>query len=167
MPNHIEMRGGEKLEAALAKLGASLGSDKQLRVGFLENATYPDGTKVALVAAVQNWGSPKKDEKGNATGAWRIPPRPFFSDMVRKEQRGWPKAIVDALRSQRFALATGAYDLKLALEQVGQLMVGQLQDSIRDTNAPPLSPKTVARKGFNKPLIDKAVMINSAGYEVR
>jgi hypothetical protein len=45
------------------------------------------------------------------------------------------------------------------------VLVGQIQQSIRDTNEPPLAPATVRRKGFDKPLIDKAIMINSAASE--
>jgi hypothetical protein len=41
-----------------------------------------------------------------------------------------------------------------------------LQQSIRDTNDPPLAQATIARKGFAKPLIDTSVMINSVDYEV-
>jgi hypothetical protein len=68
-----EVKGGEKLEAALATLATKLAVPATLRVGFLENAKYPDGTPVAAVAAWQNYG----------TGS--IPPRPFFSNMVAQK----------------------------------------------------------------------------------
>ena len=49
---------------------------------------------------------------------------------------------------------------------MGEGIKGQLQQSIRDTNAPPLAPATVSAKGFAKPLIDSSNMINSVDYEV-
>jgi hypothetical protein len=50
---------------------------------------------------------------------------------------------------------------------VAEAIAGQLRESIIKTNAPPLSPRTIARKGFAKPLIDTSHMINSVDYEVR
>ena len=44
---------------------------------------------------------------------------------------------------------------------------GQLQQSIIETNAPPLAESTVARKGFEKPLVDTSHMLNSVDFEVR
>ena len=51
--------------------------------------------------------------------------------------------------------------------QVGALIAGQLQKSINETNNPPLSPRTIARKGFDKPLIDTGHMWNSVNFEVK
>lgn len=137
------------LDAKLRELVDRFGRGGQVRVGFLENATYPDGTSVATVAAAQNFGAPSRN----------IPPRPFFSNMVEEKQHEWPEAL-------RIALEGGA-STDQALALLGEGMRGQLQQSIRDTNSPPLSPVTVERKGFDKPLIDKADMINSVGVELR
>lgn len=149
MRKTVEIKGGAKLEAALAKIAASLGSGAELRVGFLEGAKYPDGTSVALVAAVQNFGSPANN----------IPPRPFFSDMVRRKGPGWPAAVAKNLKAQN-------YDAARALDAVGFGIEGQLKQSIIQTNSPPLKPATIARKGFDKPLIDTGHMLNSTDHEV-
>lgn len=144
------IRGGEKFEAALREMAAAVSKPATLRVGFLEGATYPDGTSVAMVAAIQDFGAP-------AVG---IPPRPFFRNMVRTKSPGWPAAIAKLLRANR-------YDAEKTLGQVGEGIRGQLQQSIRDTNEPPLAPATIAAKGFDKPLIETAHLINSADYEVK
>ena len=95
----VTVRGGDKLENALRDVAARLGGKKTLRVGFLEDATYPAGkpkalraaykarkkagekgavggalygTSVAMVAAIQNYGAPRAG----------IPPRPFFNNMI-------------------------------------------------------------------------------------
>lgn len=142
--------GGEKLQAALAEMAARLAKPATLRVGFLENARYPNGTSVALVAAVQNYGAPRAN----------IPPRPFFSNMVRSKSSGWPKAIALNLKAQN-------YDATKALVNVGEGIAGQLRQSIKDTNRPALRPATIARKGFSKPLVDTGVMLGSVDYEIK
>lgn len=139
--------GGDKLEAALLRIAAQLGDGATLRVGFLEGATYPDGTPVAAVAAFQDFGTRS------------IPPRPFFRNMVRRRSGGWPNGIATQLRQ------TG-YNVTRTLELTGSVIQGQLKQSIIETNAPPLAPSTIRRKGFAKPLIETSHMINSVDYEV-
>ncbi|MDN5158227.1 hypothetical protein LVK59_28730, partial [Escherichia coli] len=41
-----------------------------------------------------------------------------------------------------------------------------IKESIRAFESPPLSPITIARKGFDKPLIDTGDMQKSVSYEV-
>lgn len=139
--------GGARLERALASIARRLDRRVTLRVGFLENARYPDGTPVAMIAAIHNYGAPRAG----------IPPRPFFSNMIRDHQGEWPGAIAGLLRTM---------DPADALDVAGQAIAGQLRQSIIDTNDPPLAPSTVARKGFAKPLIDTSHMINSIDHEI-
>lgn len=146
----MQVRGGQKLEAALADLSKRLSKPATLRVGFLENATYPDGTPVAMVAAIQDFGAP---------GA-NIPPRPFFRNMVASKSPGWGPALAKNLKARN-------YDVTAALDAVGEGIEGQLQQSIQETNTPALAKKTVARKGFAKPLIDTSNMINSVDHDVK
>lgn len=143
------VKGGDKAVKAIYELARKLARPLTLQVGFLENATYPDGTSVALVAAIQNYGAPRAN----------IPPRPFFSNMVRDKSPEWPDAIKKLLIQEN-------YDVVRALELAGEAIKGQLQQSIRDTNSPPLRPATIARKGFAKPLIHTSNMINSVAYRV-
>lgn len=145
------IKGGDKLQAALAGIAKALGDGTaSVNVGFLENAKYPDGTSVALVAATQNFGSPKMG----------IPPRPFFSSMVKEKSPEWPDAIVKQLKKNKF-------DMKRTLTAVGMGIEGQLKQSIKDTNSPPLKPATIKRKGFAKPLVDSGHMLQSTGFEVK
>lgn len=145
-----QVSGGDRLRAELARIAANLSQGGTLRVGFLENATYPDGKPVAMIAAIQNWGAP---------GAG-IPPRPFFSNMVRDKSERWPGALALNLRAND-------YDARLALQLMGEGIAGQLRQSIRDTNTPPLAPSTIARKGHAKPLVDSGIMLGSVDYDVR
>ena len=144
------IKGGTKLKAALRKIARKFGTKGVLRVGFLEGATYPDGTSVPMVAAIQNFGAPSRG----------IPPRPFFSDMVADKSPGWPGALAEILKSN-------GGDGAAALQLMGEGIKGQLQASIVDGQYTPLSQVTIDRKGFDKPLIDTSHMLNSVGYEVK
>jgi hypothetical protein len=145
-----EIKGGEKFEAALSEIARMLGASRQLKVGFLSTATYPNGTPVALIAAIQNFGAPRAG----------IPPRPFFSDMVKKKSPEWPAAIGKLLVSQK-------YDAARVMQIMGEAIAGQLRQSIVDTNDPPLAPATIRRKGFDKPLVHTGHMLASVDYEVK
>jgi hypothetical protein len=142
------LKGGDKLEAALREIAKKVSKPGTLRVGFLENATYPDGRSVALVAAANEFGTK------------RIPARPFFRNVIAAKSDEWAPAI-------GHLLPQNGYDAPKVLAIAGDAIKGQLQQSIKDTNSPPLSPVTIAKKGFDKPLIDSAHMLNSVGSEVK
>lgn len=121
------IRGGEKVTAYLREMKMRVGESKsRVKVGFLAGATYPGGTSVALVAAVHNYGAPSRG----------IPPRPFFTNMISDKSDSWGPALAAILPAVD-------YDAGVALGQMGELIKGELQQSIRDTNAPPLSPVTL------------------------
>lgn len=141
------IRGGNKLEAALRAISEKISQPATLKVGFLEGATYPDGMPVALVAAV------------NEFGGGHVPPRPYFRPMVEDKSPQWGAAIEQNLVAKN-------YDVGATLALAGDGIKGQLQQSIRDTNSPPLAPATIKRKGFDKPLVDTGHMLNSVDYEV-
>lgn len=142
--------GREFLSRLREKLGERTGNPDgptKVNVGFLDGATYPDGTSVATVAAANEFGTST------------IPARPFFRTMIAAKQAEWGPALAIQLRKTDF-------DVERSLRLVGEGIKGQLQQSIIDTNSPPLAPATIARKGFSKPLIDSAVMIRSVDYRV-
>ena len=144
------LSGGDKLVKILTDINKNVEkSTTTLSVGFLEGSTYPDGTSTPLVAAVQEFGSPSRN----------IPPRPFFRNMIARKHNEWPSAVAELLKANN-------YNVTKTLMQTGEGIKGQLQQSIRDTNSPPLAPATIARKGFDKPLIDTGHMINSIDYKV-
>jgi hypothetical protein len=117
-----------------------------VEVGFMEDATYEDGTLVAAVAYANEYG---------ASG----PPRPFFRNMIEQEKPTWGPKLAAAYKANNG-------DGKAALGIVGLDIQGQLIKSINDLTSPPLAPSTIKRKGFDKPLIDTSKMINSTAVRV-
>lgn len=150
----------EKMQAYLTDLAKHLASGAALKVGFLAGATYPDGTSVATVAAIQNFGAP-------AAG---IPPRPFFNRAIEQHSEEWGKLLA-------FILPKVAFDAEKALGIVGERIAGDIRQAIVDQMDPPLAPATIARRvarstgpanpsSIAKPLVDTGVMLAAVAYEV-
>lgn len=179
--------GGNKLEAKLEELAAKA-KDARVRVGILEGATYPDGTPTALVGFVQEFGAEidveareqvvhfKKNKKGQTRFAKAddaqygmktkvgkhqivIPPRSFMRSTVMQRQEAWRDGLKKMVKEQ-------GYDLEKALAKLGLEMVGNIKTQISAITSPPLKPETAARKGHDKPLIDKKQLINSIDSEI-
>ena len=137
----------DKVMDELNKIASGL-SDLQLKAGFLEGATYPDGTPVPMVAATNEFGNPANNQ----------PPRPYFRNAIAEHEGEWREAMA--------TLIENGGDPRDALSLLGEIIVDDIKESIRQLDSPPLSPVTIARKGFDKPLIDTSNMLNSVSYEV-
>lgn len=176
----VKVTGGDKYKEAVSDISRKLAKGGTVRIGFLANAKYPNGTPVAMIAAIQNFGAPRRG----------IPPRPFFSGMVKDKKDGWAPAIAENLKRTN-------YNVAQTLELMGQGIKLQLQQSIIDTMAPALSPITVMLRGMKandtslmvtgrtvgeaarrvadgktnygastKPLVDSGFMLGRVDYEV-
>lgn len=143
----IGFSGGNKLEAHLAGIAKKLADGKILRVGFLETETYPDGTNVAQVAYWNEYGTSK------------MPPRPFFRSMIADKSPGWGVALGKSLKATD-------YDVIKSLRLVGTGIAGQLTQSVVDFKTPGNAPSTIARKGFDKPLVDTGQMQRSPNFDL-
>lgn len=161
--------GGRKAAAIIKSIGAKL-SARHVRVGFLESAKYPAArtrgkspnrktvpVPVIPVAQVAFW---------NNFGTRRSPPRPFFNNMITKNSPRWGEATAQILKAHD-------YDEDVTLGLMGQILQGQLQQEIIDTNSPPNAPRTIELKnGATKVLVDSGVMLGSVApdkkaYEVK
>jgi ABC-type transport system substrate-binding protein len=121
-----EVQGGQHLDNVLKAIAKKLKGGGTVRIGFLEDATYPDGTSVAMVAAIQEYGAPARG----------IPPRPFFRNMIRTNAADWPRRVQQTLEAND-------YDAEKTLAMMGEGIARQLRQSIIDTNAPALSNVTL------------------------
>lgn len=148
------VQGGAALQKHLDQIAGQLGSGAGVRVGFLQDATYPaDALKKGAplpVAQVAFW---------NEYGTSRSPPRPFIRDMIASKSPRWGNALGLNLRAVE-------YDAQAALSLMGEGIKDQMVKSIVDFRNPPNAPYTIARKGFDKPLIHTGVMQRSVDYQV-
>lgn len=142
----------DKVMDALDSISSSL-TDKQLKVGFIDGATYPDGTPVAMVAATNEYGNPANNQ----------PPRPFFRNAIANHETEWSEAIARGLAK--------GFEVEQVLSVVGERIVGDVVGSISTLMDPPLSAATIASRkskgnDSSKPLVDTKVMIRDVHYEV-
>ena len=135
-------------------------SRNQVAVGFFDTAKYPDGTPVAYVAAIQEFGNP----------AGNLPARPFFRNAIAKNKQ----AFADNSRRGVLAAIEGRIAPEAMLEQLGMMGSSAVQESITDGSYEPLKQSTLDTKQSkkrtdgvsDKPLIDTAQMLQSVSYAV-
>lgn len=137
--------GHAKLQALIKGLGNS-----QASVGFFDNSKYEDGTSVAYVATIQEFGVPEKN----------IPPRPFMRPTVDAQLENWKYFIYSSLKS--------GVPVEQILNALGSNAVGEIQKSITAVTSPALKQSTINSRTnkTDKPLIDTSVMIGSVSYKV-
>ena len=147
MADHV-LHGADGVMKALEEIARKMGGG-EVAVGFMEGATYPDGTPVAAVAFWNEYGVPSHGQ----------PPRPFFRNMIAKEASTW------APKMARMAKASN-YDGPRVLALMGEDIGGALVQSIVDFTTPALAQSTIDAKGFSKPLTDTNDMKRSVHYQV-
>lgn len=145
----------------VANVGALAGVEGQ--VGWFETAKYPDGTPVAYVAAIH--------EFGHAAGG--ILPRPFFRPTIAAQTGEWSRQFGRAAT----AVANGKIEPGPAMTQLSALAAGDVAKTISTLTTPALKEATVnARRrkradkkttgGLTKPLVDTGIMLGTLTYKV-
>lgn len=153
----LDFKGGDKMQRTLKRMQTGLGTAKGVSVGFLSDKVYPSthgirGTprspvNVAQVAFWQQFGTK------------RTPARPFFTTMIEEKSPGWGDSLAYLAKAHN-------YDGKKMMTNMGIGIQSQLVASIREWSDPPNAQATVDIKGFNNPLVDEGIMMNSVEYEV-
>ena len=72
-----------RFDRAMRDLASKLGKSATLQVGFLDGATEADGTSVALIASIQEFGAPSRG----------IPPRPFMRTTIAEHSPTWGQQL--------------------------------------------------------------------------
>ena len=158
---HVKkITGGEKLQQKLREIAAI---KAQAKVGFFDRATYPDGTSVAYVAYLNEYGG-------------HNPRRPFMKHTARKNIKKWVRGIQKNIKLGGMSKS----NVKLAYERAAVVAVGDVKKTIKawppGGNAP-ATVKAKARRGRScknleainpeTVLIDTGRMIGTVSYEVK
>lgn len=145
------LKGGGQMRRYLEALQEAVGDASGVRVGFLENSTYPaeEGRPARHVAQVAFW---------NEFGTSRAPARPFFRGFIGRELGDWGDKFGAYLKGSRF-------DAAKAFGLMGTEMKDGLTNSIAAWPADN-APSTIARKGFDHGLVDKGIMQRATDFEV-
>lgn len=142
----------DSIENFLNNVASQLES-KQVKVGFIDGATYTDGTPIAEVAAINEYGDP----------ANHIPPRPFFRVAIGEHEDEWKDSIAKGLRA--------GFPVEQVLEGVGAVIANDVYLAIKAVDTPPLADFTLEKRRERgndsiKPLQDTREMITNVKYEV-
>lgn len=126
-----------------------------IEIGFPEasggSAVYSNGRSVAEVAAINEFGS----RDGHT------PARAFLRNALDGRDNFRPE-IREAIRS----MGHGALPSE-ALAYVGEEAVRAVRESIVQFSTPKNADATVAKKGFNDPLIENRMLEGAVSYHVR
>lgn len=123
----VSVTGGDRAKAALAALAERISKTDHVQVGFMAGSTNArTGASIPMYAAINTFGAPRAN----------IPQRPFFQTMIAKGKTHWGADLAATMKRTHG-------DSAIALSALGQQMQGELQQSIIDTFAPPLSKVTL------------------------
>lgn len=114
-----------------------------LEVGILEGK-YPNGLNIAQNARFQEFGT------------YNIPPRPFFRNALKQNQKKWITFYKRGLK-QRDTNIVG---------KVGVMASSDIKMSITKTLTPPNAKSTIKKKGSSHPLIDTGLLRSAIDYKV-
>ncbi|OUI90788.1 hypothetical protein [Acetobacter persici] len=161
-----------------------------VKAGFFKTDREADGTPVASIAAVQEFGAVVQGRVGHPIV---IPPRPFLRQTIARCRNAWVRQLADALRAslrtragtssggagatqsssenlQNFKTLlktlTARASTSQALTALGHSMQADITDTIRQTHTPPNAPSTVRHKGFDNPLVETGTLQNSVSFQV-
>lgn len=148
-----------KLQAALEQM------DKfESRVGFFEDSKYGNGTPVAYIATIQEFGCAAKN----------IQSRSFMRTTQKERNAAW----IAKFKSSVKAVAAGNETVASAWDILGSTAAGDVKKKIASIRTPPLGKATIRNRlrqakagkpimrSASKPLIHTGVMWNAVTWQV-
>lgn len=150
--------GEERLRIATQELHGLVG-----KVGWFQSSHYPDGTPVAYVAAIQEYGYPSGG----------IPPRLGMRDTADAKRAEW----AEVARRGSVAVLKGTTSALAVMGMLGLKASGDMRKHISQVVSPPLKPATIAARlreradhktvgALDKPLVFSGELIDSLTHTV-
>lgn len=120
-------------------------TDKFVTLGIHEDRNARQKGKInnATLGAIQHFGND------------RIPARPWLDVGVAQGNKEYVEIIKANIENP-----------EQALEQIGVIAVGKVQQYIVDLRTPPNTPATIKAKGSSNPLIDTGALRQSVTYKI-
>lgn len=123
-----------------------------VKVGVPGSLNNPDGTSLAMIAAVHEFGNPAKG----------IPERSFLRGSILTNR----KKYIAASKKLSFRVLSGDTTATQVYGLLGQAASDDVKQFIREGDFVPNAAATVRRKGSSKPLIDTGQLRQSITYVV-
>jgi len=139
-------------------------SDKAVKVGWINKATYADtNVTIAEAAATNEYGNPFK----------HIPARSFMRTTIVEQENVWRSQ----LEKDAINIIHGQMTIENSLERIGLIAAGDIRKKIAEIYEPPLSPVTIYNRlhrknnkktigALDKPLVDTGVMLGALTSKV-
>lgn len=151
-----------RLWARLTSARRTMGG-KELKIGWFSTNLYEDGTPVAYVATIHEFGAQKQG----------IPPRPFMRPTIEREEIKWRAFIAQEAKK----IVEGTQTVAALFEMLGLNISGEIARSISEVVSPPLLEATIRAKmrkmantkitgSLDKPLVETGLMLESVTYTV-
>lgn len=136
---------------------------QDLRVGWFSTNRYEDGTPVAYVAVIHEFGFLKGG----------IPPRPFMRPTVSREEATWRRFIAQEAKK----IIAGTQTMENLFNILGLNISGEIARSISEVVSPPLLEATIKSKvrkmadaktvgALDKPLVETGLMLDTVTFTV-
>lgn len=144
-----EMRGGKRLAAFTNKMLSE--SNYEIAFGFLRPDPYPDkwAATVSEVAKAQEFGTE------------HIPARPFMRPASNSLKQLFPKQVALLMKKNKNILD------KNVAAALGEFAKRRIQSEIRLKRIPANAASTIAKKGFDNPLIHTRHMLQHVRYTTK
>lgn len=144
----LDMKDLQKVKRRLIKV-----AQLQTQVGYFDGKPHPNqpDMTVAQIGAINEFGAPEDN----------IPERPFMTTAVRNTRLAKP--LADNLK--RYLRRTQS--LKGVWTAVGIVMARGISKTIAEFSDPPNAPFTIAKKGFDDPLVETGHLRDSVTHRIR
>lgn len=139
----------EKMKKNLMK-----GQHLAAKVGFFDKYYGPENDNLS-VAQVAQW-----QEEGND----KIPMRPFMRYYIMQLEKD--NKLISELSPYINQIALGTMSWTQLYNKLGDELVSDLKQVIKEWSVPMNAPLTIELKGFNDPLIDTGKMLDSVEYQL-
>lgn len=135
----------QKIQNEIRKEIERLTHDKTVLVGIHEDAPQVEGGDITMaqLGAVLHFGNQN------------IPPRPWLDVGVQSGSADYLSIIEN-----------NSDDMDNALNMIGLIAVGKVQQYMTELQDPPNAPSTVKKKGSSNPLIDTGALRQSVTYSI-
>lgn len=154
----ITNKTGINLDAVLKSIENKVG-----KVGFFEGSIYDDGTPVAYVASIQEFGVPEKN----------IPSRSFMRTTVSEQSKTWSNIAQQGSRQ----VLNGKLQATDLMEMIAAKAAGDMRKKITQITTPALKQSTINNRlrrkadkstvgSLTKPLVDSGLMLQSLTHVV-
>ncbi|MEL0577058.1 hypothetical protein AACK17_00705 [Pectobacterium punjabense] len=150
---NAETRGGNKIAQRLKQIQDRVMAKRRVLVGLpAGSGNYEDGAPIAVIGAVQEFGS--------ADG--RVPERSFLRVPIRQNQ----DKIKKAFRALTGAVVRGEITAFQMLDQIGGRAAAFCSEAIESGIQPANADSTIQRKGSSTPLVEHGRLKRSITHVV-